>query len=198
MSVSGTAKCVMRWAVRCASHKNTSFQSLYFLKISIHSSRSLGIACLLLQPPSNVINAKKSTKVDLYVSRALRMVMWRELTWRVRTRHGVRARVCSSHARIAHWVTLTLAIDTSPYDTLTQKSTLWRLLLASPIEGQKESRRVKKKESALSWTVLEYFVGGNNFNVTNVTKRLGETCYCTSFIYSLRSCWARTVCKVAD
>lgn len=120
----------MRYMVRCVSYKNTSFQSLYFFKPSIHPSRSLGIAC-------SVIKAKKSTKVDLYLSRALHTVMWRELMWRVRTRHGVRARVCSSHARIAHWVTLTLAIDTSPYDTLTQKSTLWRLLLASPIEGQK-------------------------------------------------------------
>lgn len=183
---------------KSALQQNTSFQSLYFLKPSIHPSRFLGIACVLLQPPSSVIKAKKSTKVDLYLFRALHTVMWRELTWRVWTRHGIRARVCSSHARIAHWVTLTLAIDTSPYDTLTQKSTLWRLLFASPIEGQKESRRVKKKESALSWTVFEYFVGGNNFNVTNVTKRLGETCYCTSFIYSLRFCSAWTVCKVTD
>lgn len=85
---------------------------------------------------------------------------------------------CSSHTGIAHWVTLTLAIDTSPYDTLTQKSTYGGWFSSHDREeGAKRIPMGKTGGAQALSRMPEHFVGGNNFDVTIVTKRLGETCY---------------------
>lgn len=132
--------------------------------------------------------AKVSVFPTLGHERSVFKPTWRQLTW-----------LCAyaRHTRgIAHWVTLTLAIDTGPYDTLTQKSTPWPELLRLSRHTRQEGggggreREIEKKE-ALSRTMLRYFT--ERYSDFRVTKRSRWNLllyyyyyyYCCFFFFSL-------------
>lgn len=131
--------------------------------------------------------AKVSVFPTLGHERSVFKPTWRQLTW-----------LCAyaRHTRgIAHWVTLTLAIDTGPYDTLTQKSTPWPELLRLSRHTRQEGgggggreTEIEKKE-ALSRTMLRYFT--ERYSDFRVTKRSRWNLYyyyyycCCFFFFSL-------------